>query len=47
MLNFSNPRSRAGRFDRFQALTLSIGAKISLNAFVDSAPSRKRKPFIQ
>ncbi len=46
MLFFSNPSIRAGRSDRVQDMSLSNGARISLIAFVDSVPSRKRKPFI-
>ena len=46
MLFFSNPRARANRFDRVQTMSLSNGARISLIAFVDSVPFRKRKHFI-
>lgn len=46
MLFFTNPSIRAGHSDSVQDISVSNGAKISLIAFVDSVPSRKRKPLI-
>jgi len=46
MLFFSYPRARASRFDWVQTMSLSNGARISLNAFLDSVSFRKRKHFI-
>ena len=46
MLNFSNSRARAGRFDRIQAMRRSNGARINLIALVDLVASHKWQPFI-